>query len=115
MAESDGIIGYAGVYANVEDAKADFQFIKEAHRENWIGTYDAALFEKTAEGKVKVLDTDATQRKDGAAVGAIVGGVLALDLPAEHPDGRCSGRRRRRRCGQLDQGLDERRHQEARR
>ena len=60
---SDGtIIGYAGVYADVEDAKADFEAIKEAHRESWIGTYDAALFEKTADGKVKVLDTDATQR-----------------------------------------------------
>ncbi len=81
MAESEDIIGYAGVYADVEDAKADFEVIKEAHRQSWIGTYDAALFEKTADGKVKVLDTDATQRKDGAAVGAIVGGVLALIFP----------------------------------
>jgi uncharacterized membrane protein len=81
MAESDSIIGYAGVYADVEDAKADFEVIKEAHRQSWIGTYDAALFEKTADGKVKVLGTDATQRKDGAAVGAIVGGVLALIFP----------------------------------
>ena len=81
MAESDSIIGYAGVYADVEDAKADFEVIKEAHRQSWIGTYDAALFEKTADGKVKVLDTDATQRSDGAAVGAIVGGVLALIFP----------------------------------
>ena len=81
MAESDSIIGYAGVYADVEDAKADFEAIKEAHRESWIGTYDAALFEKTADGKVKVLDTDATQRSDGAKVGAIAGVVLALIFP----------------------------------
>ena len=81
MAESDGIIGYAGVYADVEDAKADFEAIKAAHRESWIGTYDAALFEKTADGKVKVLDTDATQRSDGAKVGAIAGVVLGLIFP----------------------------------
>jgi uncharacterized membrane protein len=81
MAESENIIGYAAVYADVEDAKADFEVIKAAHREKWIGTYDAALFEKTADGKVKVLNTDATQRKDGAAVGAIVGGILGVIFP----------------------------------
>ena len=81
MAESDSIIGYAGVYADVDDAKADFEVIKAAHREKWIGTYDAALFEKDAEGKVKVLDTDATQRGDGRKVGAIVGGILGVIFP----------------------------------
>ena len=81
MAESDTIIGYAGVYADVEDAKADFAAIKEAHRESWIGTYDAALFEKNADGKVKVLDTDATQRTTGAEVGVIAGVVLGLIFP----------------------------------
>ena len=81
MAESDTIIGYAGVYANVEDAKADFEMVKAAHREKWIGTYDAALFEKNAEGKVKVLDTDATQRAAGAEIGVIAGVVLGLIFP----------------------------------
>jgi len=81
MAESNTIIGYAGVYGDVEDAKADFAAIKEAHREKWIGTYDAALFEKTADGKVKVLDTDATQRAHGAEIGAVAGVVLGLIFP----------------------------------
>ena len=81
MAGSENIIGYAGVYANVEDARDDFEVIKAAHREKWIGTYDAALFEKNAEGKVKVLDTDATQRSDGAAIGAVVGGILGVIFP----------------------------------
>jgi uncharacterized membrane protein len=81
MAESENLIGYAGVYADVEDAKADFEIIKAAHREKWIGSYDAALFEKDAEGKVRVLDTDATQRKDGAVVGAVVGAVLGVIFP----------------------------------
>jgi len=81
MADSDSIIGYAGVYANVEDATADFDVIKAAHREKWIGTYDAALFEKTADGKVKVLDTDATQRVTGAKAGVIAGVVLGLIFP----------------------------------
>jgi uncharacterized membrane protein len=81
MAEPSTMIGYAGIYADVEDAKADFEIIKQAHRESWIGTYDAALFEKTAEGKVKVLDTDATQRTTGAEVGAITGAILGVIFP----------------------------------
>ena len=81
MAESEGIIGYAGLYADVEDARSDFEMIKAAHKEKWIGTYDAALFEKTAEGKVKVLDTDATQRSDGAKTGAIIGGIFGVIFP----------------------------------
>jgi uncharacterized membrane protein len=81
MAENENIIGYAAVYENVEDAKSDFEVIKAAHREKWIGTYDAALFAKDMDGKVKVLNTDATQRKDGAAVGAIVGGILGVIFP----------------------------------
>ena len=81
MAESEGIIGYAAVYDDVADATADFEVIKEAHRQSWIGTYDAALFEKTADGKVKVLDTDATQRSDGAKVGIIAGAILGVIFP----------------------------------
>ena len=81
MEESKNLIGYAGVYADVEAAKSDFEGIKEAHRKSWIGTYDAALFEKNAEGKVKVLDIDATQRTAGANAGAIVGGVLGMIFP----------------------------------
>lgn len=81
MAESEGMIGYMGLYENVEDARADFEAIKEAHKQDWIGSYDAALFEKTSEGKVKVLDTDATQRSQGAKVGAITGAIFGVLFP----------------------------------
>jgi uncharacterized membrane protein len=81
MAESEGIIGYVGLYGDVGDALADFEAIKDAHKVDWVGTYDAAVFEKTAEGKVKVLDTDATQRGEGAKVGAITGAVFGLIFP----------------------------------
>ncbi len=81
MAESEGIIGYVGLYASADDAKADFESIKDAHKADWVGTYDAAVFEKTTEGKIKVLDTDATQRGEGAKVGAITGAVFGLIFP----------------------------------
>jgi len=81
MDESKDLIGYAGVYVDVDDAKVDFDVIKEAHRTSWIGTYDAALFTKTPEGKVKVLNIDSTERTTGAKAGAIVGGVLGAIFP----------------------------------
>jgi uncharacterized membrane protein len=83
MGDSNNLIGYAGVYVDVNDAKADFELIREAHRKNWIGTYDAALFAKTLDDKVNVLDIDATQRTAGAKAGAIVGAIMgAIFLPS---------------------------------
>ena len=81
MAESDGIIVYAGVYENVDDAREDFLVIKAAHAEKWIGTYDAALFEKDEAGKVKILDTDATVRAKGAGIGLLTGAVIGIIFP----------------------------------
>jgi uncharacterized membrane protein len=81
MAESNGIIVYAGLYSDVDAAWFDFDNIKAAHREKWIGTYESAIFEKDAEGKVKVLDTDATQRGSGAKKGAIAGAIFGVIFP----------------------------------
>jgi len=81
MAESEGIIGYVGLYASADDALADFDGIKDAHNADWVGTYDAAVFEKTAEGKIKVLDTEATQRGEGAKIGAITGAIFGVIFP----------------------------------
>ena len=81
MDDSKNLIGYSGVYDFIDDAQADFDLIKDAHRNKWIGAYDAALFMKNAEGKVKVLNIDATQRTSGAKAGAIVGAVMAIIFP----------------------------------
>jgi uncharacterized membrane protein len=81
MDESKNLIGYAGVYADADEAKGDFEVIKQAHAKSWIGTYDAALFTKNTDGKVKVLDIDATQRTAGAKAGAVVGAVIGLIFP----------------------------------
>jgi uncharacterized membrane protein len=47
---------YAGGYESVDDAKADLEVLKELHREHVVGTYDAAVITKTADGKVKIVD-----------------------------------------------------------
>jgi uncharacterized membrane protein len=81
MSDNTNLIAYAGAYASADDAKSDFAAIQDAHRKSWIGTYDAALFAKDSDGKVKVLDTDATQRTTGAKAGALVGAVLGMIFP----------------------------------
>lgn len=81
MANTDGIIVYAGVYESVEEAREDFSGIKAAHAEKWIGTYDAALFEKDEDGKVRILDTDATARSKGAGIGLLTGAVIGILFP----------------------------------
>jgi len=81
MAISDGLIVFAGQYGDVELAKADFEALKELKRMDFVGVYEAALFTKTDDGSVKILDTDATQRGEAAKVGAVTGAVLGVIFP----------------------------------
>jgi len=81
MAASEGVIAFAGVYSDKQDALDDFEAIKMAHKESWIGMYGSAVFEKDAEGKVKILNTDATTRGSGAKWGAVAGAVVGVIFP----------------------------------
>jgi uncharacterized membrane protein len=81
MAEADGMIMFAAQYADLDDARVDFDVIKELHHEKLIGRYDAALFTKTEKGKVKILDTDESFRARGATAGALGGAILGLIFP----------------------------------
>jgi uncharacterized membrane protein len=81
MARPDGMILYAAQYAALEPAKEDFADIKELHKEKFVGFYDAALFTKEADGKVKIIDTDESGRARGTVVGLVAGGVLGLIFP----------------------------------
>ncbi len=74
-------IAYIGAYANVDDAKADFDGIKALHANMWIGPYDGALFTKEEGGKVKILDRDSAGTGVGAAAGVLVGGFIGLIFP----------------------------------
>lgn len=63
-------------YANEAAAQDDYQVIKEAHAEGLVGTYDAAVVTKDANGKVHVNKDETATRKGawwGAAAGAAVG------------------------------------------
>lgn len=58
MADQQHLVVIAGVYDSVEDARADFKAIEDLHHEKALAFYESAVFEKEADGQVKVLDTD---------------------------------------------------------
>ena len=81
MADPDGMILYAAAYDSLDDAKMDFEGIKILKSEKFLGAYESALFTKEEGGKVKILNTDATERGWGAKVGIVTGAVIGLIFP----------------------------------
>src|SRR5215204_1678105 len=72
---------YAGEYESVDEAKADLEALKELHREHFVGTYDAAVVTKNAEGKVEVVDKIEKPTQHGGWAGLAVGAALGLIFP----------------------------------
>ena len=81
MAEPEGMILYAAAYDSLDVAEMDFEGIKILKSEKFIGQYEAALFTKEEGGKVKIINTDATERTWGAKAGIVTGAVIGLIFP----------------------------------
>jgi uncharacterized membrane protein len=71
---------YAAVYSSVDDADADFDAVLDLHGAGAIGTFDAAVIEKTDDGKVHVHKTE-KPTQHGAWTGIGVGAVLGILFP----------------------------------
>jgi uncharacterized membrane protein len=72
---------YAGEYDSVEDAKADLEELKQLHREDFVGTYDAAVLTKNEEGKVKIVDKIEKPTQHGGWAGLAVGAAIGMIFP----------------------------------
>jgi len=72
---------YAGEYESVDDAKADLEVLKEFHREDLVGTYDAAVLTKNEEGKVEIVDKIEKPTQHGGWAGLAVGAAIGLICP----------------------------------
>jgi len=71
----DTFIAFVGVYDNVSDADADYALVKDLHtKENLIDSYDAAVIERRADGKVKISKKHETPTR----VGGVLGGGAGL-------------------------------------
>jgi uncharacterized membrane protein len=72
---------YAGEYESVDEAKADLKALKELHREDLVGTYDAAVLTKNEKGKVKIVDKTEKPTQHGGWAGLAVGAAVGLIFP----------------------------------
>jgi uncharacterized membrane protein len=67
---------YVAAYDEQDDARADYEVLKELHAAGVVGTYDAALITKDDEGKVHVHKREKPTQHgawSGAGVGALIG------------------------------------------
>ena len=75
----DTFIAYVGVYDSVADAEADYELVKDLHtKAHLIDAYDAAIVERTADGKVKLGKKHETPTRVGGVLGAGVGLATGL-------------------------------------
>ncbi|WP_426571542.1 hypothetical protein [Aquihabitans sp. McL0605] len=82
----DTFFAYIGVYADVEDAKSDYEVIKDLHTDlGLIDAYDAAVVERRSDGKVKIVKKHETPTRAGGVLGGGVGlatGLVIALFPA---------------------------------
>ncbi len=75
----DTVIAYVGVYDSVDEAEADYQLVKDLHREaDLIDAYDAAVVARTDAGKVKIVKKHETPTRMGGVLGGGVGLATGL-------------------------------------
>lgn len=75
----DTFIALVGVYESVDDATADYEVVKDLHTEaKLIDAYDAAVIERRADGKVKIVKKHETPTRAGGVLGGGVGLATGL-------------------------------------
>ncbi len=74
------IFVFIGQYDDPVLAKADLDIVHELHHTGVIGTYDAAVVTKEADGKVKIHKHE-KPTQHGAWTGAVVGAVVGIIFP----------------------------------
>jgi uncharacterized membrane protein len=82
----DTLFVFCGVYADVEDALADYDTVKDLHTEaGLIDAYDAAVVRRKDDGKVKIVKKHETPTRVGGVLGGGVGlatGLVVALFPA---------------------------------
>lgn len=71
----DTFFVFSGIYGSVDDALADYDAVHALHTQaNLIDAYDAAVVERRADGKVKIVKKHETPTR----VGGVLGGGFGL-------------------------------------
>jgi uncharacterized membrane protein len=80
MAKSHDTFIYVATYPNEASARSDYQVIKDLHSSGLVGSYDAAVLTKDADGKVHE-NKDETATRHGAWWGVAAGAALGVLFP----------------------------------
>jgi uncharacterized membrane protein len=80
MSKPDGTFVYIGTYPDEAAARADYDVVKAMHSVDAVGSFDAAVVTKDADGKVHV-NKDETATRAGGWVGAGVGALVGILFP----------------------------------
>lgn len=82
----DTFFAFVGVYADIDDAIADYDAVKVLHTEaRLIDAYDAAVIERKDDGKVKIAKKHETPTRVGGVLGGGAGlatGLVIALFPA---------------------------------
>jgi uncharacterized membrane protein len=82
----DTFFAYSGVYGSVDDALADYDAVHALHTEaQLVDAYDAAVIERRADGKVKIVKKHETPTRVGGVLGGGIGlatGLVIVLFPA---------------------------------
>jgi uncharacterized membrane protein len=80
MATTDTTFIYVATYPNETLAQADYQVVKDLHAGGLVGSYDAAVVTKDANGKVHA-NKDETATRHGAWWGIAAGAAIGAIFP----------------------------------
>jgi uncharacterized membrane protein len=80
MSGSDGTFIYVATYPNEAAARDDYRVVKGLHAGGLVGSYDAAVITKDAEGKVHE-NKDETAARHGAWWGIAAGAAVGVLFP----------------------------------
>jgi len=72
----------AAEYPSVADAENGWDAVKDLHRAHVIGTYDAALITKGADGKPKIVHKTEKPTQHGGWAGLGIGALIGLFWPS---------------------------------
>jgi uncharacterized membrane protein len=80
MADTDSTFIFIATYPDDDAAQADYQVVKDLHARGLVGSYDAAVVTKDADGKVHE-NKDETATRHGAWWGIAAGAAIGVIFP----------------------------------
>src|SRR5215212_2662034 len=89
------LVAFIATYDDVADARLDYEEVKQAHSQGFIGDYDAAIVWKNDKGKIEIdsVSDDASRKWlwAGLGIGALIGLIFPPSILASSAIGALSG------------------------